>query len=125
MSEDTALMVQRLLSAEAKPNWKTKDPVVIAWQKARGLVADGQFGPKTALMVADEIGTVPLVRFWPKNTYPGDGTLEAFQADLLAKANTAPSPRKDQLRAAAEREQGQGYARNVKAAEALITLQAV
>lgn len=125
VAEDTALMVQRLLAAEAKPNWKTKDPVVLAWQKARGLVADGQFGPKTALIVADEMGTVPLVRFWPKNTYPGDGTLQNYQAELLAKANTAPTPRKEQLRAAADREQGQGYARNVKAAEALITLEAV
>jgi hypothetical protein len=123
--QDTVTMVQRLLAQEASPNWKKADPVLQAWQKSRGLVADGKFGPGTALRVADEIGTIPLIRFWPKGTYPEGNWIRDYQAELIAKANQSPSPRKEQLLASAEREQGQGFARNVPAQKKVITLEAM
>lgn len=123
--QDTVTMVQRLLSQEASPNWKKADPVLQAWQKSRGLVADGKFGPTTGLRVADEIGTIPLVRFWPKGTYPEGNWIRDYQSELIAKANQSASPKKEQLLASAEREQGQGFARNVPAQKNVITLEAM
>ena len=121
--EDTVTMVQRLLSQEASPNWKTRDPVVKAWQEARQLVADGEFGPNTALRVADEFGVIPLVRFWPKGSYPEGSWIRDYQAALITKANASPQPKRSQLMASADREKGQGFARNVKAETNVVTLQ--
>ncbi len=105
---DTATMVQALLAAEATPNWKRKSPEVQAWQKSRGLKQDGEFGPKSALTVAGEIGTVPIVRYWPKGAQQAKAVRD-YQAALLELANTAPEPRASQLRVSAQREQGQGF----------------
>jgi len=121
--EDTAIMVQRLLSQEAGPNWKTRDPVVKAWQASRGLVDDGEYGVKSALRTADEIGVIPLVRFWPKGSFPEGSWIRDYQAALVSKAMAAPQPRKSQLMASADREKGQGFARNVKAESKVVTLQ--
>lgn len=121
--QDTVTMVQRLLAQETQPNWKKSDPVLQAWQKSRGLVDDGKFGPGTALRVADEIGTIPLIRFWPKGTYPEGHWINDYKAALVEKANASPSPRKEQLMASADRENGQGFARNVPAQKNVIKLE--
>lgn len=121
--EDTVTMVQRLLAQEASPNWKTRDPVVKAWQESRGLVADGEYGVKSALRTADEFGVIPLIRFWPKGSYPEGNWITDYQAELVKKANASPQPKRSQLMASADRERGQGFARNVKAEQKVVTLQ--
>jgi hypothetical protein len=73
------------------------------------LKQDGQFGPKSALTVAAEIGTVPIVRYWPKGSFPEGRWLSDYQAALQALATSAPEPRSTQLRISAQREAGQGF----------------
>jgi hypothetical protein len=108
VSADTALLVKALLADEATPNWKRKSPAVQAWQKSRGLKQDGEFGPKSAITVAQEIGAVPIVRYWPTGAQQTKAVRD-YQAALLTLANAAPEPRASQLRIAAQREQGQGF----------------
>jgi hypothetical protein len=105
---DTAALVQALLADEATNGWKKKSPAVQAWQKSRGLKQDGQFGPKSALVVAAEVGTVPIVRYWPAGAQQAKAVRD-YQATLLELANAAPEPRASQLRVSAQREQGQGF----------------
>lgn len=107
--EDTARLVAALLADEASSGWKKISPAVTAWQKSRGLKQDGQFGPKSALTVAAEIGTVPIVRYWPKGSFPEGRWLSDYQAALQALATSAPEPRSTQLRISAQREAGQGF----------------
>lgn len=105
---DTAVLVRALLADEATATWKRKSAAVQAWQKSRGLKQDGEFGPKSAITVAQEIGTVPIVRYWPTGAQQVKAVRD-YQAALLALANSAPEPRASQLRIAAQREQGQGF----------------
>ena len=106
---DTAKLVAALLADEASSGWKKISAAVKAWQQSRGLLQDGKFGPKSALVVAGEIGTVPLVRYWPAGSFPEGRWLPDFKAALLSMANAAAEPRATQLRISAEREQGQGF----------------
>ena len=106
--EDTAALARILLADEAGGNWKRTRPEVGVWQKARGLKVDNKFGPVSALRMADEIGTLPLVRYWPKGSQQ-QAAVSAFREALEGKASTASEPRKSQLLAAAAREQGQGF----------------
>lgn len=106
---DTAQMVNALLLAEGRDGWNDVDPAVQAWQSPRGLVVDGKFGPKSALTVAEEFGTVPIIRFWPKGSQKAKA-LQDYRAALVALANQATdSTRAAQLRVSAQREQGQSF----------------
>ena len=121
---DTVALVTKMLAQEQNPHWRIiPEPLLVAWQKARGLTADGDFGTGGALKMAQEIGTLPIIRGWPKGSFPGDGKLAAYQASLQQIANAAPEPRASQLRAAAVREQGQGYGTPETPIVHLITLQ--
>lgn len=109
VSADTAAMVDTLLKAEGTAGWNRVEPIVQAWQKPRGLKADGLFGPKTALMVAQEFGTVPIVRVWPAGSTKAK-VLQSYRASLQELANGATDQtRAAQLRVSAQREQGQGF----------------
>ena len=119
VSRDTALMVNALLTAEARRGWNIVDPAVEAWQKSRGLVVDGKFGPKSALAVAEEFGTVPIIRFWPKNSQKAPA-LQAYRAALIEIANhTTDATRAAQLRVTAQREQAQSFGQKAGAAPGL------
>ena len=121
---DTVALVTKMLAQEQNPHWRIiPEPLLTAWQRARGLTADGDFGTGTALKLASEIGTLPIIRGWPKGSYLGDGKLSAYQASLQQLANAAPEPRASQLRAAAVRETGQGYGTPEKPIVHLITIQ--
>jgi len=108
---DTAAMVAELLAAEASPGWNKTDPTVSVWQRNRPpLVVDGKFGPKSALTVAQSIGTIPIIRFWALNGVPKAKQLEAYQEALIALANASPDPvRAQQLRFSANRERAQAF----------------
>ncbi len=121
---DTVAVVTKMLAQEQNPHWRiAPEPLLIPWQKSRGLTGDGQFGPGTALKMAQEIGTMPIIRGWPKGSFPTDGKLDNYRASLQQIANAAPEPRASQLRAAAVREQGQGYGTPETPIVHLITLQ--
>lgn len=105
----TLAMVRALLAKERDPKWKSlQEPLVAAWQRSRGLPDDGKYGPGSALHLAEETGLLPIVRAWPKGTWP-EKAVPDFRAKLLALANVAESPRREHLMAAAEREQGQAF----------------
>lgn len=108
---DTARIAAHMLAAESRTGWKRREPELAEWQRARGLVADQMFGPKSALAMAEEIGTVPLIRFWPSGSQPHTAVPE-FRANLELVAEAAEEPRATQLRASAARETGQAYQRN-------------
>jgi hypothetical protein len=119
---DTGDMVNALLMAERSAGWNTTDPSVQAWQKPRGLVLDGKFGPKSALEVAKEFGTVPIIRFWPKGSQKAKA-LQDYRATLLGIANEAAAAGDDtraaQLHVSAKREQAQSFGVTAKKAPAL------
>jgi hypothetical protein len=107
---DTVAVVKQMLGEEGNgTNWRKVSPLLKVWQSSRGLTADGEFGTGSALKMADEIGTLPIIRDWPRGSTLQGHWLSDYQAALLAKANAAPEPRATHLRAAAQREQGQGF----------------
>lgn len=108
VSADTAALVASLLAAETKAGWNKVSDELKAWQKPRGLVVDGKFGPKSALTIAAELGTIPLIRFWPKGSQK-EQALSEYRTALYALANTAEPARAAQLRFSAEREQAQSW----------------
>lgn len=119
---DTLALVTSMLRTEQQPHWRVSDPLLRAWQSARGHVADGQFGTGDALTLAQEIGTVPIIRGWPKGSNQSQA-VPAYRAALLKIAATAPEPRASQLRLSAAREQGQGYGTPERPIAQLITIQ--
>lgn len=109
VQSDTAAMVSALLNAEANAGWNVTDPNVKVFQANRGLTQDAKFGPGTALKAALEIGTLPLIRFWPLGTAKAT-LLQNYQAALLDMANKSPDPaHAAQLRHSAQREQAQAF----------------
>lgn len=121
---DTVALVTKMLAQEQNPHWRIiPEPLLVSWQQARGLGSDGDFGTGTALALAKEIGTIPIIRGWPKGSYLGDGKLDTYRASLQQLANAAPEPRASQLRAAAARETGQGYGTPETPIVHLITIQ--
>jgi hypothetical protein len=107
--KDTAAMVSALLTAETKIGWNIISSQVKAWQKSRGLVEDGKYGPKSALTVAAELATVPIIRFWPKGSQKAP-ELDKYRTALFELASQTNDPnRADQLRFAAEREKAQSF----------------
>ena len=120
---DTLALVTSMLNTEKSPHWRITDPLLKGWQSSRGRTADGQFGTGDALAMAKEIGTIPIIRAWPKGSYPGDGKLDTYRASLQQVANAAPEPRASQLRASAARENGQGYGTPETPIATLFTIQ--
>lgn len=118
--DDTADMVQYLLRIEGQAGWKKQEPRVAAWQASRDLTPDGLFGPKTALAVAEEIGTVPLVRYWPRGSQPSTAVPE-YKRELAIIAARKPEPHKSQLIKSAEREEGQGFGTGLDPVKNVIT----
>lgn len=121
LHDDTAAVLSVMLPAEATAKWKRVEAALKPWQRARQLKEDGKFGPKSALTMAAETGLLPIIRYWPAGAQPGKAVPE-FRAALIALANDAAEPRATQLRAAAEREQGQGFGSNQKPISPLIAL---
>lgn len=109
VAADTAAMVATLLEAETRSGWNATDPNVGVFQKARGLTVDSKFGPGTALKAALEIGTLPLVRFWPLGSTKAK-LLSSYKQSLLELANQSSDPvRAQQLRLSAQREDARAF----------------
>jgi hypothetical protein len=111
----TIALAKLLIDREATANWKSANQAeVLAWQKRVGLTADGKFGEKGELRMAQEVGVLPLIRYWPANTLQGTEVpkyatqLRAYAASIQA-ANPAHAAA---LSNAAAFEVGQSYAAN-------------
>ncbi len=109
----TILLARLLIDREGAKGWKTAyQPQVKIWQQKVGLSADGKFGPKAGEKMADEVGVLPLVRYW-SHWNKAEG-LQQYRDALRAKAATfAMDPEKKShaaaLRASADREEAQGF----------------
>lgn len=121
VKQDTANLAALMLGEEATPNWKRKYPELGAWQAARGLKVDQMFGPGSAQRLAQEIGTVPIIRFWPKGT-TRETALEPYRNALLTLAGSAEEPRRAQLIMSANREQGQAFASPIVPVKTLVKI---
>jgi hypothetical protein len=108
---ETATMVAKLLDAETRSGWNRKEPTVGIWQSSRPpLTVDQKFGPGTATAAAHEIGTLPLIRFWPADGTPKATAVAKYQNALIALASQSSDPvHAQQLRVSAQREQGQAF----------------
>ncbi|MCH9730981.1 MAG: hypothetical protein K0U84_15105 [Actinomycetia bacterium] len=107
---DTLALTEALLAAEKMPNWKRIESAVTQWQKSRGLVEDGKFGPKSAITIANEIGTLPLVRYWPRSAGPNpQAAVEEYRNAIRTIAQSKPTQHAALLNASALREQGQAF----------------
>jgi hypothetical protein len=99
-----------LVAEESSPNWKRVHPDVIAWQKRNGLGSDGKFGPKSALFMAQDVGILPLVRYW--SGWDKNAELQKYWASLadLASMLDATNPtHAAALRLSAANEDGDGW----------------
>jgi len=107
----TLEMVSALLAAESHPGWKQQLGVVRNYQRAKGLVIDGKYGPKTALRLAvDGVGTIPIVRFWPTASGVNpQAAVDSYRDGLLEVAKASQGTHAQLLRASAARETGQGF----------------
>jgi hypothetical protein len=103
----------KLINAESTKSWKTAFASdVAAWQKLMGLIADGKFGPKSALAMGAEVGVLPLIRYYSSTGGSKAQQVAAFKTALgaLASAVYAKNPALSvALRSSQDYEQGQGY----------------
>lgn len=78
----TIALARLLLSRENLSGWKTDlADEIRTWQGPAGLTIDGKFGPKSAARMAQEVGIVPLVRFWPSNRTLAQG-LKTYRDEM-------------------------------------------
>lgn len=116
--QDTAgsvALAKALIDREAQPNWKAAmKPQIKAWQAIVGLKPDSEFGPGSALRMGQDVGILPLVRYWPRNTQEAT-EVPNYQASLeqLASSVEGVNPiHAIALRASAGFENGSGYDSN-------------
>lgn len=105
-----------MIEEQSRPNWKYISAAVKAWQTKVGLTSDGKFGPGSALRMAQEVGILPWVRYWPLG---GSGTKAGNVADFRNRLKAyaySIAPKSDAYRTlaaslmvAADRETGQGW----------------
>jgi len=122
---DTVAVAGAMLAAEG-PNttWRsTPIPGLAAWQSSRGLVGDSQFGPKSGLKMADEIGAIPIIRAWPRGSNINGPEMQNYKASLMQIAQTKTGKHRELLEQSAARENGQGFGTPPKPITSLLTLE--
>ena len=111
----TVALARELIEIQSQSGWKTAlQPAIQVWQSRVALTADGKFGPKSALKMADEVGILPLIRYWSATGGTKEKQLSAYRTSLLAKANVLKQssmtrPHGIALEVSAVHETGQGY----------------
>ena len=65
----TIALAKQMIDREASSGWKSALTAEInAWEARVGVGTGGKFGEGDAKRMAQEVGVLPLVRYWPKNT---------------------------------------------------------
>ena len=65
----TIALAKEMINAESNAGWKAAlQNQIRTWQATVGIASDGKFGPASAYKMAEEVGILPLVRYWPKGT---------------------------------------------------------
>lgn len=110
----TVLLAKAMISSEASPGWKKAlAQEITAWQLQKHLTADGKFGPKSALAMADEVGVLPLIRYFPATSASKASALKAYRDALYTKAANVEQSNPAlaaALRLSATYDEGQGWA---------------
>lgn len=61
----TVALARLMIVREGHPGWKEDlQPEISVWQERVGLKPDGKFGVLSAAKMAEEVGVLPLVRYW-------------------------------------------------------------
>jgi hypothetical protein len=110
----TIALARALLAEEQRSDWKRVSAAVESWQRTVGLAKpDGKFGPGSALRMAQEVGVMPLVRYWSTGGKTLAQQLQAYRVGLYDEARikkTAGNPtHAAALVSSAAREKGQGW----------------
>ena len=117
----TIALAKDMINAESSSGWKTALQSRIAgWQSSMGLTADGKFGEKSAYKMAQEVGVLPLIRYWPSSTQL-KADLQSYRDTLNTMAANIQSTNPAMaaaLRSSAGYEQGQAYTGTPKAVPA-------
>lgn len=117
----TIVLAQNMINAEGASGWKTALSTAISdWQKIMKLTADGKFGPKSAVKMAEEVAVLPLVRYYASTGGSQSQQVAAYRTQLLALATQLEAhpdgvAHAKGLRSSAAYETGLGYAVSPKA----------
>lgn len=114
----TVALAKAMIDAESMSGWKAAlHPMIAAWQSSVGLKGDGKFGPGSAAAMAQEVGVLPLIRYYPAGTQL-KADLQAYR-DLLytmaANFDSRNPAHAAALRSSAQYETGQAYSGTPKA----------
>jgi hypothetical protein len=111
---------------EESSGWKYVSEALKEWQRRVGRKVDGKFGTGDALRMAQEVGNVPLIRYWPLNGKPLATLLPQYREQLrvLAASLKASAPQHAAgLLLSALNETGQGWPKSsVKAAPPVVQM---
>jgi hypothetical protein len=108
----TIALAKSMIDREQMSGWKSAlQPDIMSWQRRVGLTGDGKFGPGSALRMAQEVGILPVVRYWPASSQK-NVAVPQYQSQLRALADSVQSANPahaEALRLSAAFEQGQTY----------------
>lgn len=117
--DGTVALARIMLTREEMPGWKSDlQDDVGEWQESVGLKKDGQFGVKSAARMATEVGILPLIRYWPKDTYTKKQALQRYADTINPVINDLKSslpdsqPQIDALTLSMGREKAQTWGNN-------------
>ena len=110
----TIALARAMLAAEGTSGWRDVSAAVESWQGVVGLSKpDGKFGTGSALRMAQEVGVMPLIRYWSTGGKTLAQQLQAYRVALYDRArvvNAAGNPtHAAALVSSAAREKGQGW----------------
>jgi hypothetical protein len=122
----TVALAQAMKAEEESSGWKYVSEALKEWQRRVGRKVDGKFGTGDALRMAQEVGNVPLIRYWPLNGKPLATLLPQYREQLrvLAASLKASAPQHAAaLLLSALNETGQGWPKSsVKAAPPVVQM---
>ena len=123
----TIALARAMLAAEGSSDWREVSAAVESWQGVVGLSKpDGKFGTGSALRMAQEVGVMPLIRYWSTGGKTLAQQLQAYRVALYDRArsvNAAGNPtHAAALVSSAAREKGQGWPKT-KTATAAVTFE--
>lgn len=120
----TVELAARLINAESASGWKTALAAdVKSWQGRVGLTADGKFGVKSAMKMAEDVGVLPLIRYYPATSSSQAQAVKAYRDQLYTFAANVEQKNPAHALAiqnSAAYETGQGFVTSPKAIPATL-----